>query len=290
MRRTALTMLIPALAIMAGACSDSGPDIHMATIDQMRVVKVSGDQSTPAAALSSPPASPGLSLAVQASAAYTEEPLVGQVVAEVQGRGTGMSGPSSELVVPRGTLIHWELPTEAGRLLGSPTATDDSAYFVNRWAPGTRAGTYAARAQTLRPTGEIVTEETWELTVVPGPLHSVARNSITGLVYEGDTIDVAALVRHGLDAHGNEIPAAEVIAFGEPEWEVYIMGELTSIPDFPREDVLVGSGTGWNVTAPEWRESPGFPFTYIIQMDLHGVTFRFYINHLRQLPTVPEQP
>jgi hypothetical protein len=207
MRRTSLWIL--ALSLVVGACSsDSDPII--ADIDQMRVVKVSGDQTSqvPAAASHTIYATAGASLAVLDGLGYTPEPLVARVEAVgMQSRGTG---PSS--VIPPGTLVHWQIPEVAGRLFGGTTATDDSAHVINRYAPGTRAGTYIAYAGRMVGS-EIEIDAEWELVVEPGAAVRIATAKPTDAPYRyeiGDTIDARTMIAYGEDGHFNRI-AADVI-------------------------------------------------------------------------------
>lgn len=237
MRRTSLSLIL-ALAVLAGACSsDDGPSV--ATLDQMRVVKVSGDQSSPVPSAPSQAiyATAGASLQLLDADGYTAEPLVAQVVVEGGSMGIMSGGP----IIPKGTLIHWQIPSAAGRLLGTPTATDDTAYVINRWAPGTRAGTYTVKGQTLRGDGSIVTEATWDLVVEPGPPHALVGWQVPGrypttgstaagcvdcfvVLHVGDTLDFHEWWREDgpwvEDEYGNEIGLAWFLAEHLPQLEI----------------------------------------------------------------------
>lgn len=200
-RRTSLSLLI--LALLVGACgSESGPSV--ATLDQMRVVKVSGDQASPvpdAAPSATIYATAGASLQVAPGDAWTVKPLVARV--EVQGSGS-MGIMSGGPVVPAGTMIHWDLPEVAGKLRGLTTATDDSAHIVNRWAPGTKAGTYVASAHRILADGTITDDAEWELVVEPGAPADVQWGGGTWLC-AGDEINLLDLVVYLYDAHRNKI-------------------------------------------------------------------------------------
>lgn len=269
------TSLVLALAVLASACSDSDPEgPRMATIDEVKVVKVSGDQSAPVLGqgiASTPTPAGGLSLQTVPAGEYTPEPLVGRVEPTVQARGTSGTGPSG-LVVPVGTLVHWDLPAEAGRLLATTTATDDSAYVINRWAPGTKAGTYTVRAQRILGTGEIVTDATWQVTVKPGRVHGIDFAPLSGYT-EGDTVDLRDLVLSGFDVYGNVIEAEAITALNLSAWELYIpaMANLNRPPD-RAEPKLVATGTGWIITIPPARPADGHGrMTYFYQLTVDGV-------------------
>src|SRR5690625_3212147 len=166
------TLYLALISLFAAACSADGPRV-ISDLEEMRVVKVSGDQSAPvpAVAPSRIVAVAGTSLDAAPGDGWTPEPLVARVVPEATaGRGITGSGP----VIPAGTLVHWQIPEGAGRLYGQTTTTVDSASVVNRWAPGTRAGTYTVAAGRLVGSN-IVTDATWEVVVEPGPVAIVER-------------------------------------------------------------------------------------------------------------------
>nr|PZN89356.1 MAG: hypothetical protein DIU52_14005 [bacterium] len=140
------------------------PEPRPAKIEEMRVVKISGDQ----AARVPPPEVAGLTIrAVVGQDGWTSEPLVARIEV-VQPGGLQALHADDSVYVPKGTLVHWLLDDGAGRLFASTTATDDTATTVNRWAPGTKAGRFRARAGRLVGT-EIVYDAEFELEVLPGP-------------------------------------------------------------------------------------------------------------------------
>src|SRR5690606_5111944 len=114
---------------MLAACGDDpgGPKSRgpqPATIDIMRVVKISGDQAAQV-----PPAGVAADLvAASTMPAWTSEPLVARVKI-VQPQAAGAAEDDS-LFVPPGTLVHWRLEAGCGDLFATTTATDDSAYTV----------------------------------------------------------------------------------------------------------------------------------------------------------------
>ena len=229
-----------ALALIIAACSDDS-DSDVATIDQMRVVKVSGDQSAQV-----PPPEIAGALRVTATVGedgWTDEPLIARIVTTGGGAQATITGLSAD-VVPTGTLVHWYLPEECGRLFAQTTATDDSAYTVNRWAPGTKAMTCHAQAGRLVGT-QIVMDATWELEVLPGPVAQVQLAEMPWLCI-GDTLDMRDYVAGGLDAYWNEIPADTVRALPDSEvswtwkdgtqWSTgsgpTVSGWIVVVPDF----------------------------------------------------------
>lgn len=185
-----------ALALALAACGDDpgGPESRgprPASVDLMRVVKISGDQAAqvppPAAAL----------VAASTMPAWTSEPLVARVRI-VQPRVNGAAEGDS-LFVPPGTLVHWRVQDGCGELFAQTTATDDSAFTFNRWAPGTKAGTCTVQAGRLVGT-EIVIDTTWTMQVLPGePVQLVADHEKIYMPL-GDTV---ALSWHYTDAYGN---------------------------------------------------------------------------------------
>lgn len=190
-----LSLLLPLLAV---ACGDDpgGPKRRgpqPATIDMMRVVKVRGDQAAQV-----PPAGVSADLvAASTMPAWTPEPLVARVKI-VQPRVNGVAEDDS-LFVPPGTLVHWRVQDGCGELFASTTATDDSAYTVNRWAPGTRAGTCTVEAGRLVGT-DIVIDTTWTMQVLPGPSVAIVADHKSISMPLGDTV---ALSWHYTDAYGN---------------------------------------------------------------------------------------
>lgn len=186
MRRTSLSPLI--FVLLVGACGDDGPSV--ARLEDMRVVKISGDQSSqvPSAPSATIYATAGAALNVIGPDGYTSEPLVARV--EVVGaNGITDGGP----IVPAGTLIQWNLPVEAGRLFDRAIATDDSAYVINRWAPGTKAGTYEVYVGRLVSSDILTLDAKWELVVEPGAPVEAAWGGAWqhDAVAAGDTIDLA---------------------------------------------------------------------------------------------------
>src|SRR5690606_1481865 len=155
-----------------------------------------------------PPEVAGMTIrAVVGQDGWTSEPLVARIEV-VQPGGLQALQADDSVYVPKGTLVHWLLDDGAGRLFASTTATDDTATTVNRWAPGTKAGRFRARAGRLVGT-EIVYDAEFDLEVLPGP---PVRIYFSSLLYEhhrfnvGDTIDIREMVRGGRDAYGNDVP------------------------------------------------------------------------------------
>jgi hypothetical protein len=237
MRSTSAVLI--ALAMLAGACSDPAPDPVIATIDQMRVVAVSGDQTTQVPDIAPSQtiyATAGAALQAAPGEGWTPEPLVARVEATVASRGTGPSA-----VIPPGTLVHWQIPEVAGRLFGASTAVDDTAHVINRYAPGTRAGTYIAYAGRLVG-GDIVTDAEWELVVEPG---AVTRINWLCDPWGCDEVSV-----------GEPFDLREYLA--EPTDQYRNPVDLMAIPDSHvgwawyggPEDPEGPEGYGWMVTAP----------------------------------------
>lgn len=251
MRRTSLSLLM--LALLVGACGDDDGGPRLATIDELRVVKVAGDQTTqvpdgvPVATIY---ATAGAALQATPGEDWTPEPLVARVEATVQSRGTGPSA-----VIPPGTLVHWQIPEVAGRLFAGTTATDDSAHVINRYAPGTKAGTYIAYAGRMIGS-EIVVDAEWELVVLPGPVASVqwALNMHRDYL-AGDTIDISSAITGGHDAHGNAVALEDIVA-GTPAGSAWApIGETSggicrNYPSTPQQ-------AGWASIVP--TEAAGWP-------------------------------
>lgn len=193
-----------ALALALAACGDDpgGPESRgpqPASVDLMRVVKISGDQAAQV-----PPAGVSADLvAASTMPTWTPEPLVARVKI-VQPRVNGAAEADS-LFVPPGTLVHWRVQDGCGELFASTTATDDSAYTVNRWRPGTRAGTCTVMAGRLVGT-DIVIDTTWTMQVLPGePVQlDIEPDTITFAV--GDTVTIPWRY---LDEYGNPVGPCE---------------------------------------------------------------------------------
>ena len=231
-----------ALALALAACGDDS-DSDVATIDQMRVVKVSGDQSAQV-----PPPEIAGALRVTATVGedgWTDEPLIARIVTTGGGAQATITGLSAD-VVPAGTLVHWYLPEECGRLFAQTTATDDSAYTVNRWAPGTKAMTCHAQAGRLVGT-EIVMDTTWTLEVLPGPVAQVQLADMPSPCI-GDTLDMRNYIARGWDAYGNEIPVDTVRALPDDavswQWEEAVQGYTGSGPVV----------SGWAIVVPDFGQ------------------------------------
>src|SRR5690606_820054 len=177
---------------------------------------------------------------------YTSEPLVARVEAE-GGVTMSLLGPSLA-VVPAGTPVHWHIVEGGGKLFATTTMTDDSAYTLNRWAPGTKAGKFTASAGRLLPDGTIVADAMWELEVLPGPVDRWLIQLPNPLVIVGDTIDLAAWPNSISDAYGNTITAEDLAGAGATigwAWAHY----NASAPATPTD-------TGWEIVVPaeplEW--------------------------------------
>jgi hypothetical protein len=178
------------LAFLLLACADpGGPDTRArpASIDQLLVVKVSGDQSAPV-----PPEAP----APGKMPAWTSTPLVARIRVVPLG---GLADTGDSLFVPPGTLVHWRVQEGCGELFALTTAADDSGYVANRWAPGTRAGTCEVAAG--RTVGmDTVLDATWRMEVLAGKPVSFDVLVDTLHVEVGDTVVLPWTMR---DQYGN---------------------------------------------------------------------------------------
>lgn len=248
MRSVSLSIL---LALTLAACSDDD-GVRLATIDQLRVVKISGDQSSPVpeqVAAAPIRAIAGASYSVGPDG-YTPEPLVARVEVAAS-RGRSATGPSGA-IVPPGTLVHWHIPEQAGKLYAATTATDDSAYVVNRWAPGTRAGEYQVTAGRLVG-ADIVTDATWTLIVEPGAptmLGSVAYDAVAG-----EPLDLSKPLSgfFARDRYQNPVPDSLVVARWTPQWEIW--GPRPSYGLACDKIPLHSQGAGWTVpVVPEQHQ------------------------------------
>ena len=250
MRHSVLLLLAAGLL----ACSEAdpiqppeevpAPEPRPAKIEEMRIVKVRGDQ----AARVPPPEVAGLTIrAAVGQDGWTSEPLVARIeVVQLDGLQADDS-----VYVPKGTLVHWLLDDGAGKLFASTTATDDTATTVNRWAPGTKAGRFRARAGRLVGAGMIVYDAEFELEVLPGPPVRIYFNS---LLYEhhrlnvGDTIDIREMVLGGRDAYGNDVPRDSILAWPDTAigwaWSSRVCNPgCAPLPTEP-------TGWGWEVVVP----------------------------------------
>lgn len=251
-------LAVLALAVAVAACGrDDDPANDVAAIDQMRVVKVRGDQSSQV-----PPAGPSQSLGVRyaqvGTDGYTDEPLVARV--EATEPQASLTGPSFA-VVPAGTPVHWHLSDGCGKLFGATTETDDTAYTLNRWAPGTKAGACQAAAGRILSDGSIVLDATWELEVLPGPTVE-PRFGGPGLpdsVAAGDTLDLSLLITGGWDAHQNPTSVEQAVADLDAgaAW-----GEAAQSGQICRPTVTLSHHSeGWLVVVPEpvatWQTGGG---------------------------------
>lgn len=203
MRTKAIVSLL-CCATLAGCDSTTGPAPPPTppSIRDWRVIAVRGDQTTPVTHL--PPASSFRSAATVGADGFTTEPLVARIELTAEAKAAGMSLES----LPPNSLVHWYVPPEAGRLYAATTTPDDSAYVINRYAPGTRAGTWTATAGRLID-GEIVTDATWQLVVLPGPPAVLDVPDSPMILWLGDTLDLASLVS-AADQYGNPIPADSI--------------------------------------------------------------------------------
>src|SRR5690606_13034922 len=209
-------------------------------VDLMRVVKVRGDQAAQV-----PPAGVSADLvAASTMPAWTSEPLVARVrIVQPQAAGASFSVAADSMYVPPGTLVHWRVQDGCGELFATTTATDDSAYTVNRWAPGTRAGTCTVMAGRLVGT-DIVIDTTWTLEVLPGPIYVV---SLTDRIsdhelFVGDTVDLKRAVIGARDAYDNAVPIDSVYA-----WPDSLIGWAWSGGN---ERPPAPSGHGWLTIVP----------------------------------------
>lgn len=189
-----------ALAAVLAACGDD-PDI--ATLGDMRVVVRGGDGQRVQVPPSDLSAS-AVPAAVVGADGYAPEPLVAEVVDE--GGSASVVGPAgvSYAVVPAGTDVHWHVSAGGGTVFGSTTETDDSAYVINRWAPGIVAGPVTVTAGRLIG-DSITTDATWNLEVLAGPAVVISIPDTLRLL-EGMpwTAEVAAVQ----DEYGNAVPFA----------------------------------------------------------------------------------
>jgi len=235
------------LAIAIAACGDDhgGPASRgpqPASVDLMRVVKISGDQAAqvppPAGAQASGPT------AVVGADGWTNVPLIARIeIVQPQAAGASFSVAADSMYVPPGTLVHWRIEPDCGELFASTTATDDSAHTANRWRPGTRAGTCTVEAGRLVGT-DIVIDTTWTLEVLPGPIYVV---SLTDRIsdhelFVGDTVDLKRAVIGARDAYDNAIPIDSVYA-----WPDSLIGWAWSGGN---ERPSAPSGHGWITIVP----------------------------------------
>ncbi|HEX6938673.1 MAG TPA: hypothetical protein VF158_04625 [Longimicrobiales bacterium] len=199
-------ILLLSLAMLAACAGDPGgppaehpPQPRAARVDEMRVVKIAGDQAARV-----PPAGGSADLvAASTMPAWTSEPLVARIEvvppAPSGGAAFSLAAAADSLYVPPGTLVHWRIDPDCGELFAQTTATDDSAYTANRWAPGTRAGTCTVEAGRLVGT-EIVIDTTWTMQVLPGPSAALVADHESISMPLGDTV---ALSWHFEDVYGN---------------------------------------------------------------------------------------
>lgn len=206
------SLAVLCLAVALAACGDDKPDHENIDIRKLRVVKVSGDQAAhiPRA---NPSQSLGVRFAMVGADGYTDEPLVARVEGEGGAQFSAL-GPSFSLV-PAGTPIHWQLTGGCGRLFALRTETDDSAFIVNRWGPGTVVMQCRASAGRLLPDGEIIIDATWDLEILPGPIDPAASKWPWGKRQVGDTHEPYTIALAGQgplvedlwrDEYGNVIP------------------------------------------------------------------------------------
>ena len=270
-RRVSLVAL--ALVAMLAAC---GRDTDRpATIDQMRVVKVSGDQASqvpPQVSAAQVAANTALTPHRQKVVSqvgvdgYTSEPLVARVEAE-GGVTMSLLGPSLA-VVPAGTPVHWHIVEGGGKLFATTTMTDDSAYTLNRWAPSTKAGDYEACAGRLLGDGSIVLDACWELQIMPGPVRYISVACMTcGPVEAGDTIDLHTIITSARDQYQNEVDLA-TISDSDIGWAWYDQTGATPDPTEPESH-------GWLVVIPEtFPAQPSGLMIWIHGSRVAGIGFR----------------
>lgn len=223
MRSTLAALVILALAACdSGSSTEPDPTPDPPTVRDWRVAKLSGDQAARLGG-SSVAASPRTFVARAGSSAvigpdgYSDEPLVGviQLTGEAEARGLSLDA------LPSGTLVHWHIEDGAGTLYATTTAPDDSLYILNRWAPSTVAGTYAVSAGRLVD-GSIVTDETWTLTIEPGPAAVVHAPASPVRIVDGQQVPGPIGAE---DAYGNAV-----------EWSLDVRGSLAVVDGLPRGD------------------------------------------------------
>lgn len=248
------TLALLTLALALAACSDD--DGGRLDIADVRIVKVRGDQSAVAGTTDAAPlrvAHAGPSISAVAGD-WTPEPLVGRIET-VGARTSGISGPS---MLPPDMLAHWHLDPEAGTLLAASTPPDDSLHIVNRWAPSTRAGEYAAVARRILADGSVHEDARWTLVVEPGAPMRVATKKPADAPHRyeiGDTIDARVMITYGEDAHHNRIPAEAIRAIPDSlvSW---------AWTDASAADAEPIHGAGWVVPVPDFA-AHGYPtFNY----------------------------
>jgi hypothetical protein len=188
-----------ALATLLVACRDDDKPDELSP-DQFRIVKIRGDQSAqiPAKGASLDLAPAAVNFAVVGEDGYTDEPLVARVEATTD---EGILGVNS-VAVPPGTFTHWRIEDGGGHLLGDTRPTDDSAYVINRWAPGIVAGSFKITANRLVD-GKIVQDAEWNVVVLPGPPASFSLPSVVRLL----EADIWRPEPNAVsDAYGNAVP------------------------------------------------------------------------------------
>lgn len=260
-RSLAVLTLLSAL-VLAGCPSDGTvePTPDPLSVNDWKVVALSGDQAVPASG-ASVASSPAGMIAVNADRVgadgYSAEPLIGviELTPGAQSRGASIDG------LPDGTLVHWHLDSEGGTLFGGTTTPDDSLHVLNRWAPSTKAGTYTATAGRLVD-GDIVTDETWELVVEPGEVASASWSGGAPMLEPADTLDLAPRLQSAWDKHRNPIPVGEVAESASVTWAIESVAEGRGEygPCQPGNADAV-SGDGWTVVVPDLIPL-GFPMRY----------------------------
>lgn len=207
--------LIPALLLSLSLSGCSGGDGGGGPIRpqdlRLSIVRGNGQRAPVAGAAAS---AARLSVSGQSDPDVLPTPLVARIV--ISGPSASRSTAAGDITgpafqeLPAGTLVDWEArPEGCGRGFVTTTAPDDSAYVVNRWRKGTRAGTCWMFAQLL-VNGEPVTADSFAATFDPGP-------------YEGGygferivTADPAVVPEEVLrDRHGNAIPFRLVVPEGD---------------------------------------------------------------------------
>lgn len=244
------------LGLLVGCASEDGPVIL--TPEKMRIIKVAGDgQREPVAANK---ASVQVAAQVrQTNSAPLEEMFEERLWVRVgPGEIAGKSLMGSGAVIPPGTQLYWRVREEGcGKPFGAQTATNDSAYSVNRWVKGTKAGLcHMDVCRILSDTGDIACDDTFVVEQLPGEPTTLGGSAY--FVVAGEPIDLREPTNgfRPQDQYQNAIPADSVIARYTPEWR--ILGPTLSYGGPCDTAPVYSQGTGWLTSAAPEHHPNGY--------------------------------